>query len=259
MSDERDKSDGSLTIGRVTKYLERFNRKERFILLCHVLGATHAQDVFRLNPPFRRKVGNKLDLKIPDDAFVAMDYHLDWLQVALFLAYEDGSPEKQVLHNRDPRLFEANQRDIDLLIAFEEKPALRRYGNGRLPKRIHVVLIEAKLDTGWKNDQLEEKAVRLKAIFDKKSRGLNVVPHFIMMSPRDPRERGTIDTKYWPDWMKTGTKPAHWLELPLCDGLLKVTRCDAGGKDDKDGGRLFFSEFMNGRWRKLSGRRVRRT
>lgn len=244
MTDESEMSDGSLTIERLTKYLKRLNRKERFILLSRVLGVTQAGDVFRLNPPFRKQLGNELGLKIPHDAFVAMDYHLDWLQMALYLARQHGSVEREILYNRDPQLFEASPRDIDLLIAFKE----------RGPMTIHIVLIEAKADTPWKSDQIEKKVDRLRAIFDgKKSNGVDVEPHFVMMSPKDPRVRNRIDTGNWADWMRKGLEPAHWLELPLCDGLLKITRCDASAKNDPHGSNLFFRVYNNGGWKKLSG------
>lgn len=142
---------------QLIEYLRKFNRKERFILLSHVLGP-QAEEVFRLNPCFRGKLERELDLKIPKKAFVAMDYHLDWIQMALYLAGQ-VTPMIDTIPNRDKKLFEANQRDIDLLIAFRE---------GGTSKPTHIVLIEAKADTGWNNRQLKEKAVRLNRIFSTK-------------------------------------------------------------------------------------------
>lgn len=62
-------------MSRVIDYLERFNRKERFILLSHVLGRQN-ETVFRLDQVFAEKLGSELELQdpIPDDAFVAMDF-----------------------------------------------------------------------------------------------------------------------------------------------------------------------------------------
>ncbi len=55
------------------EHLRLFNRKERFILLRHTLGVS----TFRLDKGFRERLGGKLGLSIPGDAYVAMDYHLD--------------------------------------------------------------------------------------------------------------------------------------------------------------------------------------
>ena len=225
-------------MSRVIKYLKQFNRKERSILLTYVLrGDPQAEEVFLLNDRFKKELGDELGVEIPDDAFVAMDYHLDWLQMALFLGVQSCSVERETISNSNPQLFEANQRDIDLLIAFEETEQ----------NRIHIVLIEAKAGTDWVNDQLEKKAARLKAIFDKKQGGVKVKPYFVMMSPRPPPDR--INAVSWPDFVMSSRR--HWLELPLCDGLRKVRRCKAEGNGDEVG-HLFIEEYQNCRWKRLS-------
>ena len=219
-------------------YLRDFNRKERFILLDHVLGQQPG-DVFRLNSCFRGKLANKLGLEIREDAFVAMDYHLDWIQMAVHLAI-GGLPEARVIDNPEiegvRKLFQANQEDVDLLIAFEEDV-----------QKTHLVMIEAKADTGWTNKQLGSKAGRLGQIFDKRVLEI-VMPHFVLMSPCSKSKRKRkIDTDGWPPWMTNGNT-AHWLELPLRDGLLRVTRCDASRKSNKNGDSLLVSERKCGRW-----------
>ena len=221
-------------------YLERFNRKERSILLSHVLGQKD-EKVFRLNRGFAKSLEDILKLKspIPDDAFVAMDFHLDWLQMALYLADRDDSPS-QIIPNEEDRLVKANQEDIDLLITFKDEGT----------KKTHLVLIEAKADTGWTNKQLQSKAKRLKIIFNKNPHGTDFVrPHFVLMSP-DESEK--IRTENWPDWMKAeGKSSVLWLPLPLRDGLIKVTRCDEKKKPAKNGGHLFISKYKNDRWEKM--------
>ena len=204
-------------------YLKRFNRKERFILLSHAMG----QKAFRLDPEFQRKLEDKIGIAIRNDAFVAMDYHLDWLQMALYLADKGGSLSR-VIKNRShiegKPLIRANQEDIDLLIAF----------NGR--DQTHLVLIEAKADTGWTNKQVASKEERLSLILDGRS---DVKPHYILMSPRKSDQ---LNADRW-----------HWLELPLDKGLLKVTRCDENKKPSKTGESLFIREYIkdgdeDGRW-----------
>ena len=193
----------------VIDYLGRLNRKERFLLLSHVLDK-RTDDVFRLDPYFAGKLAAELGLDIPSDAFVAMDYHLDWIQMALHLA-DKGT--KEPIHNPEgsEKLFYANQEDVDLLVAFEDGSTT------------HLVLIEAKADTGWNNDQLSSKANRLKSIFERPY-DICVKPDFVLMSPRRPRR---ILTEAWPDWTKKKEDEAPaWLELPLGNELIKVTRCD---------------------------------
>ena len=209
----------------VIDYLKWFNRKERFILLDHVLGQ-RCEEVFRLNNDFRKELADKLRLEgIPCNAYVAMDYHLDWLQMALYLADKDGRSDAESgesIPNPESdsssegkvfrRLFQGNQEDIDLLVAFEE----------RSQKTVHVVLIEAKGVTNWDPRQLKSKTARLNLIFKENSYGSEEVkPHFILMSPCRPKD-GTV-AREWPS-IEGNERPAEWLRLPLPDKLLKATR-----------------------------------
>lgn len=213
-------------MSQVISYLELFNRKERFILLSHALGGERGE-AFSLNRDFRKTLASEIDVLVPKGAFVAMDFHLDWLQMALYLA-DHNDPLHCVIPNEGNRLVSGNQEDIDLLIAFEDAGT----------HETHIALVEAKADTGWTNKQLTSKAKRLSLIFDKQSYGTELVkPHFILMSPSRPR----IETNAWP----------HWLPLQLRDGLLKVTRCNGNKKPAKDGGFLFVREHKEGAWSHL--------
>ena len=234
-------------MSKVIEFLKDFNRKERFILLDHVLGQ-RTEEVFRLDPYFAGRLAGLLRLEVPADAFVAMDYHLDWIQMALYLADQPNSQMSKIIPNADSKLVKANQEDVDLLVAFEGS------------QNTHLVLIEAKADTGWNNDQLISKARRLRLIFDENPYGANFVkpvkPHFVLMSPsKSPK----IRTAEWPCWMKRkGEDPAYyWLELPLRYGLLKVTRCHENGREGEKGCSLFISRYeedKDGRWKDLHHR-----
>ena len=170
-------------MSEVIKHLKSFNRKERFILLHEVLG--YKRQTFRLGPGFREKLGERLRLSVPRDSFVAMDYHLDWIQMALYLS-DKTSPKDDVIYNDG--IVVGNQRDVDLLVAFADD------------KTTHLVLVEAKGDTGWTNSQLDKKAKRFSRIFEAGRPGVSAVePHFVMMSPR---ESHGIKTAGWPGWMK---------------------------------------------------------
>ena len=66
----------------LVKNLESFNRKERFFLV----GAALGNPTFRLDPTFRDQVGREFGLDVPEEAFVAMDYHLDWIYAGLVVS-----------------------------------------------------------------------------------------------------------------------------------------------------------------------------
>ena len=189
------------------EHLESFNRKERFHLLREALG----EKTFKLDPKFRTRLGRKIGVKIPGDAFVAIDYHLDWLQMGVYLA-EHPSPPSPIPNPKD-QLFKANQEDVDLLVAFQAG------------EKTHLVLVEAKLETGWSNSQLSSKAKRLGRIFGMGQPGTGgAEPHFVLVSPGQPQY---VRTDGWPKWMARDGKPV-WMELPKPPGLVKVTRGTAG-------------------------------
>ena len=64
------------------EHLESFNRKERFFLVGNALGNPD----FHLSTDFQTKLNTAFGIQPPNSAFVAMDYHLDWLHAGPFLA-----------------------------------------------------------------------------------------------------------------------------------------------------------------------------
>ena len=64
------------------EHLESFNRKERFFLVGNALGNPD----FQLSTDFQTKLNTAFGIQPPNSAFVAMDYHLDWLHASPFLA-----------------------------------------------------------------------------------------------------------------------------------------------------------------------------
>lgn len=192
------------------KHLRSLNRKERFILLSEALGRDTLSDAFR------ECLGEAIGVAVPDDAFVAMDYHLDWLQMALYLARTPNPPDpipKRDVIGSSRRDFNETQIDVDLLVAFDESATTR------------IVLLEAKMETGWTNRPMSKKADRLREIFgDDPDVGL-ADPCFMLLSPRPPKQL-VADT--WPSWMTRDGRPV-WIELPRPTGLRKVTRCEPDG------------------------------
>ena len=64
------------------EHLESFNRKEWFFLIGNALGNPD----FKLSTECQTKLGEAFSIQPPDNAFVAKDYHPDWLHASLFLA-----------------------------------------------------------------------------------------------------------------------------------------------------------------------------
>ena len=187
--------------------LRKFNSKERFFLVGHLLG----KQEFLPSPSFRKRISEELELTLPECVFSAMDYHLDWLYASLYIALSAGQNEVFPNHNI---LIRAQQEDIDYIIAYEENGTFK------------IILIEAKAKSGWLNTQLRSKAERLIKIFGFDGKYWNNVnPYFILMSPHKPKN---IDVSYWPSWMQLDGHP-RWMELPIPDDLFKVTRCNKKG------------------------------
>jgi len=215
--------------------LASFNRKERFHLLSDAfnLGQGHS----KLSDEFTKRVATAsgISLAIPNDAFWAMDYHLDWIYASLCLSGEKPAGSEAHLNSalppfpRDGNLkISGTQEDIDFLIAFDD-PAI---GKPRM------VLIEAKFDTAWSNEQLGSKAERLCAIFGHAENHWAhlVEPYFLIASPKKPEN---LDLCVLPKWARKERIEQQWFELKSASGekadMVRVIRCDEKGNDKKDG------------------------
>ena len=193
--------------------LESFNRKERFFLVRQAVGE------FQLSDEFRRELGDATNLAIPRDAFTAMDYHLEWLTAALY-AHECGDVDR-IFDNPQQRVVRGNQQDTDLLVAFNDD------------EHHHIVLVEAKAATGWRNKQMHSKADRLTRIFGPDgSRYPGVMPHFCLVSPHRPRQ---LRVDEWPRWMSKQDGSFMWLKLKYPNLRRRVTRCDSQGNQSAKG------------------------
>lgn len=154
---------GPKSAQQVIKNLHNFNRKERDHLMKFALSDSPSyprisKDLWRAIRPKNAKTKRPN----PEQMFVGMDYHLNWLYAALVLSNEY---EQQGIRNQ-PNAWPAdipaekgsfpiqgNQQDVDLLVAFQNSD-----------KELHLILIEAKLDTGWKSEQFLSKVQRIDAI-----------------------------------------------------------------------------------------------
>lgn len=207
----------------VINYLRKFNRKERFFLVGWALGNPD----FVLGAEFRSKLQDRLDLQVPiaENAFVAMDYHLEWLYASLVLAASGGRRDVRPNPPRVPDgdapgtllvpLIRGNQEDIDLLISFE------------VNQKTYLLMIEAKGATGFLNRQLASKVARLTTMFeDPAVATLPLEPRFAIASPTEPRR---IRTGHWRTWMLRANGKPWWLEMPFAQNAWVVSRCDPHG------------------------------
>ncbi|MDA1348514.1 MAG: hypothetical protein O3A47_06560 [Chloroflexi bacterium] len=194
-------------------HLRRLNRKERFFLIGLALG----NEAFRLGNDFRRKLSDVLGLSIPDDSFVAMDYHLDWLFASIHLAATSGAPGP---HSRDSRLLTGTQEDIDLPVAFDTD------------EESHVIMLEAKGVTSYSNRQFGSKVTRLSAAFTAPG-AERVVPHLVLVSPMAPRY---LRYDGCPPWMLGKDGQVAWIRMPVPSDMQKITRCTEGGVPSSQGG-----------------------
>jgi hypothetical protein len=241
---ERNKMHGSLA-----EALEKFNRKERNILVRDILGDPKASPP--LSVAYRLKVARALGdgVCIPKDAHWFTDYHISWLAGALAflekgplavyqgkasqtLAPSWGNPSKLGKRKRKRRsdspfekasewkLVEGNQEDVDLVIATGSD----------------LILIEAKGTGRFDEFQLESKLQRLDLLY--KFYKFNIHPagnpvrfSFILTSPEKPSKLD-VSTPEWVaakrgccKWVETKGVSIPWIHLDFGDKYT-VERCD---------------------------------
>jgi hypothetical protein len=195
-------------------YLNKFNRKERFFLIGMALG----KPKFELADSFRQKLNEIFNIEIPENAFTAMDYHLNWIYAAATCAFSNSTPVK--IFDNKSGIIDGTQEDVDLIVAFEDESGIS-----------HLIMIEAKGVTSFTNKQFIHKMDRLKAIFgeDGKRFGDNIKLYFVLVSP-DESER--LRVEHCPSWLKQGEK-IHWIKLIIPKDRLIVYGCNEKKKSDK--------------------------
>jgi hypothetical protein len=145
---------------------------------------------------------------IPESAWWAIDYHLDWLAAAVIRFLKETPP-----YERKPsgiyaaeKLVTGTQEDVDLIVAFGTT----------------VILVEAKGDTAWSAGQFGSKVQRIGAI--QAIAGDLVRLHHVLLSPRSTSLAGANATVPWIS-----------MACPDAENLWRVMRCDLAGKPSRDG------------------------
>lgn len=201
------------------EWLKLLSRKERQMLLNDALGG------FSLNDSFRARL-SECGIDVPPDAHVWMDYPLDWIYVAYELAGMspgDFDPNSVFASpnfgRKDPVLINANQEDVDLLVAFTTEKGETR-----------LVMIEAKGVTSWGNSQFQSKAHRLKIIFDEAATWHrdDVIPTYAILSPRPTKN---LEIQEWfPSWMLTKDGLPQWIPLTPLGRSARIQRWDTSSR-----------------------------
>lgn len=202
-------------------HIESFNRKERHILWEQATGT--GQQV-ALSNSYRAKLAGAIDIEIPPEHLVCVDYHLNWLYGALLahtgkLEQTTASPIADA-DGDDPngrRPYERNQQDIDLVVAFESEDTTI------------VVLNEAKGFTSWGTKQMESKLRRLDRIVDDATPGKDVVLKLVLTS-FGKWSKINVD---WGRWADQNGPPFVSLDKP--DGRVLIEECDAEGRRKQSG------------------------
>ncbi len=163
-------------MSELTDILDRFNRKERNLLVRDALGHSPSK-ALSLDHNFRKRIGTELGgLEIPNDAWWATDYHLNWIAGALALWRRGeqaiGTAQINLLSENPVRyLVERSQEDADLLIAFDTT----------------LILVEVKAFGYFTNKQIDSKLQRWHLLKRQSELpGFKVTFRFILMSRTKP-------------------------------------------------------------------------
>jgi hypothetical protein len=214
--------------------LERFNRKERNLLIRDILDCWDRTPP--LGPVFCKRLAEVVEISEEslNSAWWATDFHFDWLAGALLNFMKGKTPQcntpmpANAKKEDEVRLVMGNQEDIDLVVVAHE-PAAKTY---------HLILFEAKAYGHFDKIQYKRKINRLKLLYafytglkkdlpqESESRH-DIVFHYVAYSPTEPQ----LQPLRLPWQSNVATEPKHtYLRLRLPgSSILTVTRCHANG------------------------------
>lgn len=209
--------------------LERFNRKERNLLLRDILGCPGK--TLDLSPNFCERLAKAVQL--PTDflstAWWATDFHFDWLAGGLLTFVNGETRERQ---ENPSGLVMGNQEDLDLVVVAQASAPQAQY---------HLILIEAKAYGYFTKKQYESKVARLAQLYKfyrdmEKESPPRITFHYVLYSPSAPEK---LVAKFLPWQTDVAKNPEHVhlvLTLPKPAGsILAVTRCNDDDVPDMQG------------------------
>ena len=210
--------------------LERFNRKERNLLIRDILDCRDRP--LPLAKDFCQRLADAIgvDRELLEGAWWATDFHFDWLAGAL-LTFMRGETLKRQENTHN--LIMGNQEDLDLVVVAHDP-------SGATPH--HLILIEAKAYGGFTNKQWESKVARLEQLYAF-YKGLELDSdhrigfQYVLYSPTKPAR---LNPKALPWQAQDGKEPLpiQHIELKLAfpkSSILAVSRCNEAEEPDAKG------------------------
>ena len=202
--------------------LERFNRKERNLLIRDILDGRDKP--LPLARDFCQRLADEIgiDRELLEGAWWATDFHFDWLAGAL-LTFMRGETLKR--QENPHNLIMGNQEDLDLVVVAHDP-------SGATPH--HLILIEAKAYGCFTNKQWESKVARLEQLYAF-YKGLELDSdrrirfHYVLYSPTKPTR---LNPKPLPWQARDANEaaPIQHVELKFAfrtTSILAVSRCNA--------------------------------
>jgi hypothetical protein len=210
--------------------LERFNRKERNLLIRDILGCRGK--ALPLASDFCERLAKTVGISKEslESAWWATDYHFDWLAGALltFLKGETQNPIDNV-----SGLVKGNQEDVDLVVVAHVPAAKTPH---------HLIMMEAKVYGHFTTKQYESKIARLKKLYAfykelEEESPRKITFHYVLYSLTSPPN---LVPKCLPWQSNVATDPEHVHLMftspkPPGSSLLAVTRCNDKAVPDKNG------------------------
>lgn len=198
--------------------LRALNAKERYWLLRQALGHS-----FVPAPPFIAALAAAAGLPVPDpvqqaQAFMAMDYHLNWIHAALSAEEFPSRPRRRKDMPSNPCnglsgpdevwAIQDNQEDVDLLLAYPCTQAGLSL--------VQIILVEAKAAMPLDPGQLKFKLRRLQHIVGFARRGGSPFAfdvRLVLMSPHARLPALAMDASLYPDILPGASLPHLRLRL----------------------------------------------
>jgi len=208
--------------------LERFNRKERNLLIRDILDCRDKP--LPLAGDFCERLAKIVGISKEslDGAWWATDFHFDWLAGALLTFMKGETLSRQDNHSK---LIMGNQEDLDLVVVVHVPAATTPH---------HLILIEAKAYGHFTTEQYRSKVTRLERLYAfyrelERESPHKISFHYVLYSPTKPAKLVPMSL---PWQSNDATVPAQHMHLELTlprSSILAVTRCNDKDVPDSKG------------------------
>ncbi|MBA7503422.1 hypothetical protein ES706_02031 [subsurface metagenome] len=204
--------DVSYRLDLLIQLLYDFDCHERFYVIRDLTGECG------ISAEYKDRITDFLKIPTSNVEFWSIDYSIDWLYAALFLSQTEPTGS---IYDNVGNIIRGNNEDVDILLAL------------RAEDKIHLVMIEVKIEIPFSESQLTSKVRRLEMLFGTDGKRFpHIYPHWLLASPYRSRR---ISTKDWPSWMTNADDEYLWYEIKKNFHSMKITRCDSKGTPCKHG------------------------